>query len=92
MEIFLGAMIILAWLAIIIWGAAALVIQAKRRKDWGKVGIAALSATTVAGPLLTLMPEHDLPFGGQTMGLGFILAIISAVTILACCMAFHRLS
>jgi hypothetical protein len=51
MEVFLGGMVILAWFALVIWGAANLVVQAKRKNDWEKVGIAALSATTVAGPL-----------------------------------------
>jgi hypothetical protein len=45
-----------------------------------KVGVAALSAATVAGPLLFTMPDHVL-FGGHTMGLGTVLAIISGFTI-----------
>lgn len=82
METFLGAIILIAWFAIIIWGAARLIIQAKRTKDWEKVGIAALSAAAVAGPLLFLMPEQVF-FGVHTMGLGAVLAIISAFAIFA---------
>jgi hypothetical protein len=80
METILGAIIVLVWFAIVIWGVASLVIQAKRKNDWGKVGIAALSATTVAGPLLFLSPEHVF-FGVHTIGLGFVLALISAIVI-----------
>jgi hypothetical protein len=82
METIFGVIIIIVWSAIVIWGAAYLVIQAKRTKDWEKVGIAALSATTIAGPLLTLMPEHIF-FGVHTIGLGFVLAITSAFAIFA---------
>jgi hypothetical protein len=90
MEIFLGVIIVLAWFAVVIWGAAILVIQAKRTNNWEKVSIAALSATTVAGPLLVFIPEHVF-FGVHTKGLGFVLAIISAFAILVRCVAFHRL-
>ena len=58
MEVYLGGIVAHAWFALVIWGAANLVVQAKRKNDWEKVGIAVLSATTVAGPLLFLMPEH----------------------------------
>jgi hypothetical protein len=80
MEIFFGVLIILAWLAVVIWGAASLIIQAKQTNDWEKVGIAVLSAVTVAGPLLTFIPDHVF-FGGHTQGLGFVLAFISAFSI-----------
>jgi hypothetical protein len=82
MEIFLGVLIILAWFAVVIWGAANLVIEARRKNDWGKVGIAVLSATTVAGPLLFLMPDHVF-FGGHTIGLGAVLVFVSGLTIFA---------
>jgi hypothetical protein len=81
MELFLGGGIMIAWFAVVIWGATSLVIQAKQTKDWGKVGVAALSSATVSGPLLILMPEHIF-FGIHTMGLGFVLTIISAMMIL----------
>jgi hypothetical protein len=82
MEVFLGGMVILAWFALVIWGAANLVVQAKRKNDWEKVGIAALSATTVAGPLLFLMPERIF-FGIHTVGFGAVLALISGFVIFA---------
>jgi hypothetical protein len=82
MEVFLGGMVILAWFALVIWGAGNLVVQAKRKNDWEKVGIAALSATTVAGPLLFLMPEHIF-FGIHTIGFGAVLALISGFVIFA---------
>jgi hypothetical protein len=82
MEVFLGSLVILAWFAVVVWGAANLVIQAKRKDDWGKVGIAVLSATTVAGPMLFLMPEHVF-FGIHTIGFGAVLALVSAFVILA---------
>jgi hypothetical protein len=81
METFLGVIVILAWFAVVIWGATSLVIRARRTKDWEKVGTAALSAATVAGPLLIFIPEHVF-FGVHTMGLGFVLTIISALAIL----------
>ena len=80
--ILFGLLILGAWVAIVLWGAAYLIIQAKRTKNWDKVGIAVLSATTVAGPLLTLMPEHVF-LGVHTIGLGYILAIFSAIAIVA---------
>jgi hypothetical protein len=82
MEVLLGAMVVLAWFAVVIWGAANLVIEAKRKNDWEKVGIAVLSAATVGGPLLFLMPEHVF-FGIHTMGFGGVLALISAFVIFA---------
>jgi hypothetical protein len=82
MEIVLGALIFLGWFAVVIWGATNLVIDARRKNDWGKVGIAVLSATTVAGPLLFLMPEHVV-FGIHTIGLGAVLASISGLAIFA---------
>ena len=82
MEIVLGALIFLGWFAVVIWGATNLVIDARRKNDWGKVGIAVLSATTVAGPLLFLMPDHVF-FGGHTIGLGAVLAFISGLAIFA---------
>jgi hypothetical protein len=82
MEVVLGALVVLAWFAVVTWGAASVVIDAKRKNDWGEVGIAVLSATTVAGPLFTLIPDHVL-FGIHTVGLGFVLALISAFVIFA---------
>jgi len=83
MEIFLGALIILGWFAVVIWGAVNLVIDARRKNDWGKVGIAVLSATTVGGPLLLLMPEHVFFGIIHTIGLGAVLASISGLAIFA---------
>lgn len=80
METVLGVLVVVAWFAVVIWGAASLVIQAKRKNDWGKVGVAAVSATTVAGPLLFLSPDHVF-LGGHTMGLGAVLAILSGLVI-----------
>ena len=82
MEVLLGGVLILAWFVVVIWGAANLVVQAKRENDWEKVGIAALSAATVAGPLLFLMPEHIF-FGIHTIGFGAVLALISGFAIFA---------
>jgi uncharacterized membrane protein YcjF (UPF0283 family) len=82
MEVFLGGIIALAWFAVVIWGAVSLVIQAKRKNDWETVGVATVSATTVAGPLLVLSPEHVF-FGVHTIGLGFVLAAISGLVIWA---------
>jgi hypothetical protein len=81
MEIFLGLVIIIEWFAIVIWGAASLVLEAKQTKNWEKVWLATISAATVSGPLLTLMPDHVF-FGGHTMGLGYILAMLSGGAIL----------
>jgi hypothetical protein len=80
MEVALGALIVIAWFAVVFWGAVILILEAKRKNDWDKVSIAVLSAMTVAGPLLTLMPEHVI-FGIHTIGLGFVLAVISAFVI-----------
>jgi len=85
MEVVLGAMVVLAWFVVVIWGAANLVIEAKRKSDWGKVGIAVLSATTIAGPLIFLMPEHVF-FGIHTIGFGGVLALISVFVIFAAIM------
>lgn len=82
-EMVRGMLVILAWFAIVIWGAAKLVIQAKRKRDWEKVGVAVLSAITVAGPLLTLMPDHVFFGNMHTMGLGYVLAILGAFVIFA---------
>jgi hypothetical protein len=76
-----GLAIIIAWFAVVAWGAVDLVVEAKRVKDWEKVAVALLGATTVAGPLLTLMPDHVF-LGIHTIGLGFVLAFISAGAIL----------
>jgi hypothetical protein len=84
MESFLGLIVTLAWFAVVLWGAETLVIHAKRKKDWGKVGIAALSAATVAGPFLILMPNQVF-LGINTLGLGTVLAIISGVAIFFSC-------
>jgi hypothetical protein len=82
MEVVLGVRVILAWIAVVIWGTANLAIRAKRRNDWGEVGIAALSATTVAGLLLFLMPDQVF-FGIHTLGFGAALALISGFVIFA---------
>jgi hypothetical protein len=82
METVLGAATVFGWFAIVIWGIANLLIDAKRTKSWEKVGIATLSAATVSGPLLFVMPEHVL-FGVHTIGLGAVLAIVSALVIFA---------
>jgi hypothetical protein len=82
MEFVLGTFIILVWFAVVIWGAASLIVQAKRTSDWEKVGIAVLSAATVAGPLLTFIPEHIF-FGIHTIGLGIALSFMSAFAIFA---------
>jgi len=79
----LGVIIAVIWLGIVGWGAASLVSGARQTKDWAKVKVATLSAATVAGPLLILMPDYNLPLGGHTMGLGFILAILSVALIIA---------
>lgn len=87
----LGLTIMIAWLAIVIWGEATLVIRARRGTNWTglqTVGIAALSATTVAGPLLALMPEQVF-FGVHTIGLGFLLALVSAFIIAAILLGEH---
>ena len=81
LEVALGLAIIIAWFAIVAWGAVDLVVEAKRVKDWEKVIVALLSATTVAGPLLFLMPEHIF-LGIHTIGLGWVLAFISGAAIL----------
>jgi uncharacterized membrane protein YhaH (DUF805 family) len=80
MEILFCSIIVLAWFAVVICGAASLIIQAKRTHDWEKAGIAVLSAATVAAPLLVLAPEHVF-FGIQTKGLGWVLAIMSGFSI-----------
>ncbi|TAI65703.1 hypothetical protein [Bradyrhizobium sp. Leo170] len=80
MEVALGALVVIAWIAVVIWGTAILIVEAKRKNDWAKVGIAVLSAMTVAGPLLTLMPEQVF-FGIHTIGLGFVLAFVSGFVI-----------
>jgi hypothetical protein len=80
METFLGVIVVLVWFAIVIWGAGSLVIQAKLKHDWEKVGVAAVSATTVAGPLLVLPPDRVF-FNVHTFGLGFVLALISGFMI-----------
>jgi hypothetical protein len=80
-QFLLGLGIIIAWFAVVVWGAVSGIVEAKRTKNWEKVQVAALSAATIAGPLLTLMPDHVL-FGGHTMGLGYILAIASWFAIL----------
>jgi hypothetical protein len=49
METFLGVIVILAWFAVVIWGATSLVIRARRTKDWEKVGTAALSGARSQG-------------------------------------------
>jgi len=83
---FLRLIVAVAWFAVVLWSAETFLIQAKRKKDWGKVGIAVLSATTVAGSLLILMPERVF-FRVYTTDLGFALALISAVVILALLMS-----
>jgi hypothetical protein len=85
-EFVLGLGIILGWCGIVIMGAASLVMEALREKDWNRVAICVLTATTVAGPLLVIMPDHEF-LGGHTMGLGFVLAILSGFAIL-CSMPF----
>jgi hypothetical protein len=82
MDVVLGWAIVAAWFAVVIWGAANLTIEAKQKNDWGKVGVAVLSASTVAGPLLFLMPENVF-FGIHTIGLGAVLALVSGLTIFA---------
>lgn len=77
----LGLAIITAWFAVVAWGAVDLVVEAMRVKDWGKVVIALLSATTVAGPLLFIAPDHVF-LGVHTIGLGAILALFSGAAIL----------
>jgi hypothetical protein len=59
--------------------------RSERKSDWGKVGIAVLSATTIAGPLIFLMPEHVF-FGIHTIGFGGVLALISVFVIFAAIM------
>jgi hypothetical protein len=80
-DMLFGVLIVVAWFAIAIWGATYLFHKAKQNNDWEKVWIAALSGSTVAGPLLFLMPNHIF-FGINTIGLGAVLAIISAIAIL----------
>jgi hypothetical protein len=80
LDVVLGAAIVAAWFAVVIWGAANLTIEAARKNDWGKVGVAVLSAATIAGPLLFVMPEHVF-FGIHTIGLGAVLALVSGATI-----------
>jgi low affinity Fe/Cu permease len=36
MELFVGSAIVIAWLAIVVWGAAGLLVKAKQTKDWEK--------------------------------------------------------
>jgi hypothetical protein len=81
-EVFIGGVIAVMWLGIAIWGAASLISEARQTKSWEKVKVATLSAATVAGPILIMMPDHNLPLGGHTMGLGFILAFVSGAAIL----------
>jgi hypothetical protein len=57
-QFLLGLGIIIAWFAVVVWGAVSGIVEAKRTKNWEKVQVAALSAATMAGPLLTLMPDH----------------------------------
>jgi hypothetical protein len=71
-----GLAVVIGWFAVVVWGASGLVVEAKRTKDWGKVFVAVFSAMTVAGPLLTFIPEHRF-LGISTLGLGFILALLA---------------
>lgn len=80
MESLPGLVIIIAWLAVVIWGIARLLSQAKREKNWKTVGAIAVSAATVAGPLLFFSTDHVV-FGGHTIGIGAILMLISGVVI-----------
>jgi hypothetical protein len=82
MEFLDGLGIIIAWFAVVIWGAASMVAEAKRTKHWEKVCVDAVSATTVAGLLLFIEPDHVLPFGTHTIGLGAVLALVSWFVIL----------
>jgi hypothetical protein len=81
MEVFLDLSAVIVWFAVAIWGGASLVVEAKRTKNWEKVHIAAISAATVAGPLLIHMPDQVL-LVGRTRGLGAILALASWFAIL----------
>lgn len=76
-EVF-GGIIVVVWFAIVIWGIAMLVIQAKRKNSWETVGVGALSAATVAGPLLFVFPDHVF-IDIHTMGFGAVLAVISGI-------------
>jgi ABC-type glucose/galactose transport system permease subunit len=81
MEVFLDLSAVIVWFAVVIWSAASLVAKARRTKNWEKVHVAAISAATVAGPLLIQTPDEVL-LVGRTRGLGAVLALVSWIAIL----------
>ena len=98
MEIYLGAVLLIAW-ALVVFGSLAMIAVStwrtrhRKRDKWElrNFGVGLLAGAVLAGGISLAVEQDRVVFGGiHTIGLGFTLVLVATFVLLAFAIASRR--
>jgi hypothetical protein len=97
MEVYIGAALLVAWALVVIWSLAMIAVSARRARHrkcdkWEpRIFVVGLFAgAALAGGISLAVEQERVLFGIHTIGLGFILALVATLVLLAFAIAGRR--
>ena len=96
MEVYLGAALLIAWALVVFWSLAMIAVSAwrahRKRDKWEyrSLGIGLLAGAALAGGISLAVEQERVVFGIHTIGLGFMLALVATLVLLAFAIATRR--
>jgi hypothetical protein len=91
MEVCLGAALLIAWALVVVWSLAMIAVSVwrtrhRKRDKWERYnfGLGLLAGAALAGGISLAVEQDRVVFGGiHTIGLGFALASVATLVLLA---------
>ena len=96
MEVYLGAALLIAWALVVFWSLAMIAVSAWRphpkRDKWEarSFWFGLLAGAGLASGVSLAVEQERVIFGVHTIGLGFMLALVATLVLLAFAIATRR--